>query len=148
MIEGKIKRLFPGGGFATQDLAAKAALALAYPPSVVRTAKDPIGVEHGGELVTIGGIHSFTGPRKGDALGVSVNRSVPGFSGAYHSHGADSGGNLTDYTFSPPDKRLFDRLRTPGYLATPTGVMMRYDPKPGAPLLGAVTVIGTLPIIP
>jgi len=105
------------------------------------------GYEHGGRLYKLpGGGYSYTTPRTdSDRFSVNVGPLTSSTVGDYHSHGAYyvdpiSGGALNPEEFSEGDYDGTDREAVSAaafgnpffsYLATPSGVVKRYNPKTG-----------------
>jgi RHS repeat-associated protein len=86
---------------------------------------------------------SYTKPIPGDKTSSDPGDCPPGKkdAGSYHTHGAYDP-NYKNERFSKRDKRIEDKAGTPGYLGTPSGVIMKYTPIPGKPLAGKVVIIG------
>jgi RHS repeat-associated protein len=124
---------------ATRDLAARAGMQSIYTESV---AEDR---EYVGDVVKENsGDYNYTAGIRQGREGSEVDASVPGYEGYYHSHGAPSNGVFDDEHFSDRDKRTADRHDKPGYVVTPSGRMLRYDPTPYHPTMGGTTEIGTV----
>ncbi len=110
------------------------------------------GNEYGGRIYELeGGGYSYTAPRTDDLpFAVNVGVMTPSTVGDYHSHGAyyvypstgqsvnpelftESGDNGGDYGTAVSDAATAARFGNPyfSYLATPSGVIKRFDPRTG-----------------
>jgi uncharacterized protein RhaS with RHS repeats len=99
-------------------------------------------VEYAGEIVERGsGNYFYTVPRRGTRASSRSNRFVTGFEGSYHTHGADSKGLFRDEEISGSDKDFIDQSGKPGYVGTPSGRVLKYDPDPAKKRGGASTDI-------
>jgi len=104
--------------------------------------------EYSGEIVKLGpGRYEYTAPQRGDQASSPVDTHVSDYDGYYHSHGANdpqydnehfSGCTAPDTC----DKSIADDTGKPGYVVTPSGRMLRYDPDPKKKQQGNVTQIG------
>lgn len=123
----------------TRDLAARAGMQSIYTKSVAedREYVGDVVKEHSGD-------YNYTAGIRQGREGSEVDASVPGYEGYYHSHGAASNGVFDDEHFSDRDKLTADRYDKPAYVVTPSGRMLRYDPTPYHPTMGASTDIGTV----
>jgi RHS repeat-associated protein len=96
--------------------------------------------EYAGEIVKTGnGEYYYTTAKKGTTAGSQTDPNVPGYAADYHTHGADSKGVYDDEHFSPADKQTNDQSGKPGFLGTPSGKVLRYDPDPNNKQQGPVT---------
>jgi RHS repeat-associated protein len=127
----------------SRDEAAKKAMSSIYQASLADNQ------ERGGEIVALGkGRYVYAPPRGGDVSGFELHANVPGYDGYYHSHGAKDPNYLSEEfsSCSPPtscDKSVADKYQKPGYLVTPSGRMLRYDPDPKKQQNGKTTDIGS-----
>jgi RHS repeat-associated protein len=143
-----IPRGFGGGGpsmdlpsvyqFPTRDDAARAAIQAICGKSVA------LDREFGGMIFESNGLYGYSAPIKGQAHDVSNAFGMPNLAdapnrmkmlpppgvrmvGMYHTHGAESG--RADEAISLNDRRSSYRLSLAGYVGTPSGRVLKYDPN-------------------
>lgn len=114
------------------------------------------GLEYGGELLDLGqGVYTYTEPRTdGLAAGFTPDLGAPGYAGDYHSHGASSFGRYGDEYFSsaannhgdPGDIEGIEAAGQPGYLVTPSGRMLKYDPDRTRNPTRSIILLGLTPL--
>jgi hypothetical protein len=140
-----------------RDVPARMGMIRAFGPSTKRTPEHIFGLEYGGEIIEIfsgsngTSVYTFTGPRT-DAVedGFSPDLTRNGFAGTYHSHGASSFGAYRDEEFSSDpvygaDIEVIGASAQPGYLVTPSGRMLKYDPNLPSSSPDRIQEIGTVP---
>jgi hypothetical protein len=135
--------------FDTKDATAVAALSIYNPLSIKED------LEYGGSVCKVyPGKYTFSIPNIGSATGVTPSECPTGTEqeALYHTHAGPAGNGEI---FSPLDRRFANGLRTDPvsgatfmgkpmslYLATPSGVIKRFDPNTRKdPYLGAGTPV-------
>jgi len=77
------------------------------------------------------GTYSYAFPKPGSQHGLTMPPKPSDATGDYHTHGAESGPDWLDEDFSPLDKEGNRADKVNGYLGTPSGRILKYDPKTG-----------------
>ncbi len=135
--------LHPGNRYPGKDGAGKQAIRDINPTSI----RDDR--EYTGEIYKFpNGGFSYTPPTKSGQAGgkIDPSRVPPGttFCGNYHTHGGPDPGYDNEH-FSPTDKATDDAYGSAGYLGTPGGQILKYQPIQGKPGRGVITPIGRAP---
>jgi RHS repeat-associated protein len=138
--------------YSSPDKAAEAAMTQMHVLSVQRDLKSSptrmLGLEYGTEIVGADGVYMLNEIRAGSENGFSPNTNVEDFAGDVHSHGARSFGVYNDESFSTGrggDIEGIKQTKQPGYLVTPSGRMLKYDPNVDRNPSGAVEEMGRVP---
>ncbi|HEY0144154.1 MAG TPA: DUF4329 domain-containing protein [Thermoanaerobaculia bacterium] len=131
-----------GTPFSSQDAAARAALTEVCATSVREDR------EYGGSVYLYDqfGKYYYTFPVAGEQHGMaSITSPPPGATmvGSYHSHGAESGPQVDDESFSPLDMGVHNIYNVRGYLVTPSGHMRAYHPVRDIYAQGPTSELGT-----